>query len=292
MSLRAAVVRRWGHIIGNILTKNNVARRTSRGRRPQEKPEGSNGPKKRVQKTAAASWERGNSQPNPQEEPRTRDRESNSWTSYQPEDKNELDLMEGLTPSKTKKETAHMGGTGMANKTIFLYYGTTTPPIGSLGGGVFLEENVMQELRQEKVRRSEGISRLQDWNMELYYSGGERAERGVAIVVHKSVVRNVVKKIVCNDRIIALKLKAEPVDILIMQVYMPASEYEDDEVEKVYDTIEEILQEDGRGDTNSIILGDWNSSVGEESSEYCWITWTRKTESRVKYLLTFVKEMD
>ena len=46
---------------------------------------------------------------------------------------------------------------------------------------------------------------------------------------------------------------------------MPTSEYEDDEVEKLYDTIEEILEEDGKGDTNSIILRDWNSIVGEES---------------------------
>ena len=30
---------------------------------------------------------------------------------------------------------------------------------------------------------------------------------------------------------------------------MPTSEYEDDEVEKLYDTIEEILEEDGKGDT-------------------------------------------
>ena len=36
---------------------------------------------------------------------------------------------------------------------------------------------------------------------------------------------------------------------------MPTSEYEDDEVEKLYDTIEEIL-EDGKGDTKNIILGD------------------------------------
>ena len=50
-----------------------------------------------------------------------------------------------------------------------------------------------------------------------------------------------------------------------MQVYMPTSEYEDDEVEKLYDTTEEILEEDGKDDTNSIILGDWNSVVGEES---------------------------
>jgi len=95
--------------------------------------------------------------------------------------------------------------------------------------------------------------------------GGEWAEIDVAIVVHKSIMRNVVKKIVCNDRIIALKLKVEPVSILIMQVYMPTSDYEDDEVEKFYDTIEEILEEDGKGDTNNIIVGDWNSVVGDES---------------------------
>ena len=98
----------------------------------------------------------------------------------------------------------------------------------------------------------------------VYYSGDEWAERGVAILVHKSIVRSVVKKIACNDRIIVIKLKAEPVNILLMQVYMPTSQYEDDEVEKLYDTIEEILEEDG-SDTNSIILGDWNNVVGEES---------------------------
>ena len=63
----------------------------------------------------------------------------------------------------------------------------------------------------------------------------------------------------------SLKLKAEPVSILIMQVYMTTSEYEDDEVEIVYDTIEEILEEEGKGDTNTIILVDWNSVVGDKS---------------------------
>ena len=31
-----------------------------------------------------------------------------------------------------------------------------------------------------------------------------------------------------------------------MQVYMPTSEYEDDEVEKLCATVEEILEEDGK----------------------------------------------
>ena len=55
----------------------------------------------------------------------------------------------------------------------------------------------------------------------MYYCEGERAERDVAIVVHKSILRSAVKKGVCNDRIIATKLKAEPVNVLIVQAYMP-----------------------------------------------------------------------
>jgi hypothetical protein len=51
----------------------------------------------------------------------------------------------------------------------------------------------------------------------MYYSGGERAGNGVAIVVHKSVVRSVAKKIACN-RITAIKLQAETINILILSV--------------------------------------------------------------------------
>jgi len=36
-------------------------------------------------------------------------------------------------------------------------------------------------------------------------------------------------------------------------------------VDELYDIIEEILEEDGKGDTNTIIMGDWNSVVGGES---------------------------
>jgi hypothetical protein len=65
-----------------------------------------------------------------------------------------------------------------------------------------------------------------------------------------------------NDRI-AIKLQAEPINILIMQMYVPTSEYEDDEVEKLYVITEEIL-EDGKGDTNTTIMVEWNSVVEDE----------------------------
>jgi exonuclease III len=61
-------------------------------------------------------------------------------------------------------------------------------------------------------------------------------------VVHKSIGKSVVKKNVYSDRIIAVKLQAEPVSILIVQVYMPTSDYEDDKVDELYDIIEEFLK--------------------------------------------------
>jgi hypothetical protein len=61
----------------------------------------------------------------------------------------------------------------------------------------------------------------------VYYSGGERAEKIVAIEVHKCIEKSIAKKIVYNDRIIAIKLQAVLINILMIQVYMPTSEHED-----------------------------------------------------------------
>jgi diphthamide synthase (EF-2-diphthine--ammonia ligase) len=55
--------------------------------------------------------------------------------------------------------------------------------------------------------------------------------------------------------VIAIKLQAESINILMMQVYMPTSENEDDEVEELYDISEGIVEEDGKGDTNTIVMG-------------------------------------
>lgn len=122
---------------------------------------------------------------------------------------------------------------------------------------------------------------------------GERAERGVAVVVHNSIIRSVVKTIVCNDWIIALTIKAEALIISSVQVYMSISEYEDDEVEELYKIIEEILEEDGKGETNSIIMGDWKSVVGDKSYRNMLDYMDLEEEIReVKCLSTFMKGLD
>jgi exonuclease III len=74
-------------------------------------------------------------------------------------------------------------------------------------------------------------------------------------------VRSVFQKIVRNVRIIALKVEAEPVNTVIVQVYIPTTEYEDEEVEELYGVIEEILEEDRKDATKTTILGEGNIMV-------------------------------
>jgi hypothetical protein len=61
--------------------------------------------------------------------------------------------------------------------------------------------------------RWKGQGEIRSGYNTVYYFGGERAENVVTIVVHKRVVRSVVKKVVYNDRLIAIKLQAEPINI-------------------------------------------------------------------------------
>ena len=103
---------------------------------------------------------------------------------------------------------------------------------------------------------------FEDENVRIIYSGGERAERGVAIALRGNA-KKAVEEVECiSDRIMWIRLKGEKLDSLIIQVYMPTSDHPDDEVEEMYDAIEEIINTHGRRG-NLIIMGDWNSVIGE-----------------------------
>ena len=99
----------------------------------------------------------------------------------------------------------------------------------------------------------------------MFYSGGTTCERGVAIIMENKIVQSVNKVVCHSDRLMFVKISAEPVDILVIQVYMPTSDHDVKEVEKMYDEIEGIIQTEGRGKVNTIIIGDWNSVVGQGS---------------------------
>jgi len=58
-----------------------------------------------------------------------------------------------------------------------------------------------------------------------------------------------------------VKIASKPTDTVLLQVYLPTTEYEE-AVEEMYEEIKKLMKHDKR-DGNLIILGDWNAIVGE-----------------------------
>lgn len=72
-----------------------------------------------------------------------------------------------------------------------------------------------------------------------------------------------------------LRLKAIPVDIVVIVVYMPTTAYDDEEVEKLYEQVKDIIRK-GRGDDYVIVMGDLNAVVGEGREDRKFWTQSQK----------------
>ena len=60
----------------------------------------------------------------------------------------------------------------------------------------------------------------------------------------------------------SIKLESTPVNTVLVQVYMPTSDSTEEEVDKIYELIEDIL--DNSKNDNVIVMGDFNA-VGKEN---------------------------
>ena len=52
-----------------------------------------------------------------------------------------------------------------------------------------------------------------------------------------------------------------------VQVYMATTNHDDDEIEKLYEEISEMLHQEGRVQVNIIVMGAFNSIVGKGSRD-------------------------
>ena len=71
-----------------------------------------------------------------------------------------------------------------------------------------------------------------------------------------------------SSRIISVQIEANPMNITIIQVYAPTSEYSDEEIEVFYEFIEETISNTTKKDF-LVILGYWNAKAGADAH----ITW-------------------
>lgn len=126
----------------------------------------------------------------------------------------------------------------------------------------------------------------------VIHSGSEkRGQKGVAIVLKGKWKENVLNTYHMNERILMIKLEAKPSNIYIIQVYFPTSRSTEEEIEEMYDQVEELLL---LTETNSnvFITGDFNACVGCDETNSSGKFGLGKGNDRGKRLIQFCEQQD
>ncbi len=129
---------------------------------------------------------------------------------------------------------------------------------------------------------------------KIWFSGeNDKHEKGVAFMVHRNTLRSVLEWSPISSRIITIRLKVQPLNLTIIQIYAPTSDYDVDEVECFYQKLQETIKNVNKKDI-LIVQGDWNAKIGNDSYE----NWgdvagkfgLEKTNDRGTRLLEFAKQ--
>ena len=130
-------------------------------------------------------------------------------------------------------------------------------------------ENLKREMGRLKLDVV-GISEVRWQDEQDFWSGdyriintkSNRGNAGVGLVMNKKIGHRVSYYEQHSERLIVAKIDTKPQPTTIVQVYMPTSAADDEEIEKMYEEIEDILQY-VKGEENLIVMGDWNAVVGK-----------------------------
>ena len=100
----------------------------------------------------------------------------------------------------------------------------------------------------------------------IYYCGQKSLRRsGLAIKVNKRVQNAVLRCNLKNDRMISDRFQGKTCNIMVIQAYAPTSNAEEDEVERFYEDLQDLLELTPKKDV-LFIIRDWNAKVGSQET--------------------------
>ena len=135
-----------------------------------------------------------------------------------------------------------------------------------------MNQGILEMVKQEMIRVNInilGISELKWTGMDefnsdnhyIHYCGQKYLKRnGVAIIVNKRVWNAVFGCNLKNDRIISIHFQGKSFSITVIQVYVPASNAEEAEVEQFYEDPQNLLELTPKKDV-LFIIEDWKAKV-------------------------------
>ena len=89
----------------------------------------------------------------------------------------------------------------------------------------------------------------------IFYSGGDKNRRGVGLIVAEEVLRSVMMVESISERIIIMRLMMKPMNILIVQIYAPCEDEEEEEKDQFYEALDQTLKEYKKGRECLVVMG-------------------------------------
>ena len=129
---------------------------------------------------------------------------------------------------------------------------------------------------------------------KVWYSGEENKHiYGVGFLVERNTAKSVIECTPVSSRLISIRLACKPLNLTIIQVYAPTRDCNDEEIEKFYDDLNNLIKKIPKKDL-MIIQGDWNAKIGFNDTQD-WKGTTGpygvgKTNERGLRMLEFAKQ--
>ena len=134
-------------------------------------------------------------------------------------------------------------------------------------------DNVKREMDRMKLDimglcdvRWKGAGLITSGDFTMVYSGGEKHERGVGVLLNKQCSKSLKGYFFVSDRVLLIRLAGNPFDISIIQVYAPTAESSEESIETFYNEVE-IARNQTKSQDIVLIQGDFNAKVGKERFE-------------------------
>ena len=84
-------------------------------------------------------------------------------------------------------------------------------------------------------------------------------------MVNKRVQNAVLGCNLKNNRMISVRFQGKPFNITVIQVHAPTRNAEEDELERFYEDLQDLLELTPKKDV-LFIIGDWNAKVGSQGT--------------------------
>ena len=112
-----------------------------------------------------------------------------------------------------------------------------------------------------------GCGQVQIDNFTVLYAGHDKLRRNrVGFIMNRHASRCMLGYNAVSERLISVCLQTKLMNLTLIQVYAPTSDADEEEREKVYNCLEELLEHTPRKDA-VIVMGYFNTKIGHQAVE-------------------------